>query len=219
MGKTILTPNQQLLLDRAANSEIITKNYYLTGGTALSEFYLKHRLSEDLDFFSEHEISPNEIASWVKSTSERLNTKVSIETLRGQLTYYFSFGNEIVRVDFAYFPFPVLGTYLKYKQLKVASLEDIAVNKLQAILTRSRGRDYFDLYEMFERGKLKTAEQLRKNYQLKFDVFIPDEQLAKRFAAVLDTQDQPKFIKKTDWKMVEKFFLSEAKKMESKIIA
>ncbi|MFH1233514.1 MAG: nucleotidyl transferase AbiEii/AbiGii toxin family protein [Patescibacteria group bacterium] len=26
-------------------------NFYLTGGTALAEFYLHHRLSEDLIFF------------------------------------------------------------------------------------------------------------------------------------------------------------------------
>ena len=36
--------------------------FYLTGGTALSAFYLHHRLSEDLDFFTESDVE-TEMAS------------------------------------------------------------------------------------------------------------------------------------------------------------
>src|SRR6266567_2083694 len=100
MGKTILTPNQQLFLDAIAENKILTKQYYLTGGTALSEFYLQHSLSEDLDLFSDQEIVEND-----------------------------------------------------------------AVNKLQAILTRSRGRDYFDLYEIVLRKNIPFV-QIRKDYRL-----------------------------------------------------
>jgi predicted nucleotidyltransferase component of viral defense system len=55
MGKTILTPNQKILLAEISRYQPITKRFYLTGGTALSEFYFQHRLSEDLDFFSEYD--------------------------------------------------------------------------------------------------------------------------------------------------------------------
>jgi predicted nucleotidyltransferase component of viral defense system len=189
----------------------------LTGGTALSEFYLQHRLSEDLDFFSENELVETDIATWVQTTTKTLRTKVAFETLQGQLIYYFSFPNDTVMVDFAYFPFPVLGKYKKYKQLRIASIEDIAANKLQAILTRSRGRDYFDIYEIIKQNK-SSIEQMRKGYQLKFDVYIPDEQLARRLTAVLDTKDQPKFLQTVNWKTIEQFFLTEAKKLQKKII-
>ncbi len=50
MGKTILTPTQRQVLDILAKNSKFT-SFYLTGGTALSEYYLHHRLSEDLDFF------------------------------------------------------------------------------------------------------------------------------------------------------------------------
>ncbi len=53
MGKTILTPKQFEFLELVKVEPQITKAFYLTGGTALSEFHLKHRLSEDLDFFIE----------------------------------------------------------------------------------------------------------------------------------------------------------------------
>lgn len=55
MGKTILTAYQQQLLDQAASDQVICSKYYLTGGTALSKFYLQHRLSYDIDLFTEKE--------------------------------------------------------------------------------------------------------------------------------------------------------------------
>ena len=34
----------------------LAKSYYLAGGTALAEYYLHHRKSEDLDFFTQKEV-------------------------------------------------------------------------------------------------------------------------------------------------------------------
>ncbi len=53
--KGILTKNQITVLEKIKNSNFIVQNFYLTGGTALAAFYLQHRYSEDLDFFSEKE--------------------------------------------------------------------------------------------------------------------------------------------------------------------
>ncbi len=204
-------------MEQAATSEIITNNFYLTGGTALSEFYLQHRLSEDLDFFSEQKLPETEIFQWVKNTATNFKVETTIQTLREQLSYFFNFPEEVIKVDFAYYPFSMLGTPMKFKNLKVSSIEDIAVNKLQAILTRNRGRDYFDLFEIISK-KHSTINQLIKGYKLKFDVGIPPEQLAKRFTAVLDASDQPKFLEKNNWKEVENFFLNESKKLKPKIL-
>ncbi|MCJ7684760.1 MAG: nucleotidyl transferase AbiEii/AbiGii toxin family protein, partial [Desulfobacteraceae bacterium] len=52
----ILTPNQADFLLEFAKSEL-KDVFRLTGGTALSAFFLEHRLSEDLDFFSAEKIS------------------------------------------------------------------------------------------------------------------------------------------------------------------
>ena len=48
---SILSPAQRALLDRLSRSEF-TRDFFLTGGTALAECYLHHRFSEDLDFFT-----------------------------------------------------------------------------------------------------------------------------------------------------------------------
>jgi len=49
----ILTEKQELLISHLPDE--IRTNYYLAGGTALSAFYLGHRRSEDMDFFTDAE--------------------------------------------------------------------------------------------------------------------------------------------------------------------
>lgn len=48
----ILTPLHKRVLDALFAEEAFAGAFYLTGGTALAAFYLKHRHSDDLDFFT-----------------------------------------------------------------------------------------------------------------------------------------------------------------------
>lgn len=217
MGQDLLTPNQRRLLERAAGDHVITDAYYLTGGTALMAFYLGHRISEDLDFFTETPIDHTIIADWAKQTKKTLGADVSFQTLRGQYIYYFHFPQDVVKVDFAYFPFPTTGTYSKFGRLRIASLEDIGVNKLQAILSRSRGRDYVDLFEILQQPTV-TVSSLTTQYRIKFDTTIPPEELAKHFQGVVDATDMPRFLGKRNWQEVETFFLTEANKLQQHIL-
>ena len=67
MKKNILTQNQLLILKKAAENKFIRENFYLTGGTALAGFYLHHRISEDLDFFTEKEFDVSAITVFFQS--------------------------------------------------------------------------------------------------------------------------------------------------------
>ena len=51
MPNKILTEKQELFIDHLPDE--IHANFYLAEGTALAAFYLCHRISEDLDFFTE----------------------------------------------------------------------------------------------------------------------------------------------------------------------
>jgi hypothetical protein len=53
-GKGIITPVQRNLMITFGKTPDAS-SFYLTGGTALSEFYLSHRRSYDLDFFTGEE--------------------------------------------------------------------------------------------------------------------------------------------------------------------
>ena len=63
----ILTERQIALLEEIGRQAFLSKNFYLSGGTALAGFYLFHRYSEDLDFFSENEVDPMQINIFFKS--------------------------------------------------------------------------------------------------------------------------------------------------------
>lgn len=218
MGKSILTSNQKRFLAEASKNQEIIDRFYLTGGTALSEFYLQHRLSEDLDFFSEKPFDEKIVLEWAKKAGKKLFIpEIEYKVLKGQHTFFFNFSDEVVKVDFAYFPFPHIGDFKKQNNLRISSIEDIAVNKIQAIITRNRGRDYYDLFAIIKRQS-SNLETVRKQYRLKFDVNISDEELAKVCSDVLDAKDMPRFLGRVDWAKVETFFLNEAKKLQKKIL-
>jgi hypothetical protein len=72
MAKSILTPDQQLLLAAILENEEIVEQFYLTGGTALAEFYFQHRLSEGFDFFSEKPFEESILLKWASNTAKKL---------------------------------------------------------------------------------------------------------------------------------------------------
>ncbi len=46
--------------------------FYLAGGTALSEFYFHHRISEDLDFFTEEELDIKELERFINLIGKKI---------------------------------------------------------------------------------------------------------------------------------------------------
>ena len=61
----ILTPVQKKAICSLSDSPL-GKKFYWTGGTLLAYYYLHHRRSLDLDFFSEEKFSFEEINDWVQ---------------------------------------------------------------------------------------------------------------------------------------------------------
>src|SRR4030042_5919276 len=59
--------NQREVLLNLLEINIIKESFFLTGGTALSVFYLHHRKSNDLDFFTIQSIDISEIDFLLKT--------------------------------------------------------------------------------------------------------------------------------------------------------
>lgn len=211
MEQNLLTAGHRRLLGAITKSRYLTERFYFTGGTALSAYYLHHRYSEDLDLFTETPYSPRSLEGEVKRAFRALKpTRVELETLHGQHVYFVSLASERIKVDFAYYPFEHLGVFVHQGRLRVASLLDITVNKVHAITTRKRGRDFLDLYLALKNQGM-NQEALLNEYRLKFDVVITREELAKHYAGVVDALDQPRYLGSTQWKDVEEFFIQQAK--------
>ncbi|PIR59393.1 MAG: hypothetical protein COU69_00495 [Candidatus Pacebacteria bacterium CG10_big_fil_rev_8_21_14_0_10_56_10] len=212
MEQSILTPDQQRILGQIYSAQAILEQFYLTGGTALSEFYFQHRLSEDLDFFSESKLQSRSLLEWATNTAGQLQAEVGYKSLHGQLTFLFKFPESEVKIDFAYYPFPHIGEFKKANNLKVASMIDIGVNKLQAIQTRKRGRDFVDLYFIIEKGELEL-DTLLKSFRNKFDMVVSKQEFAKQFTGVVEAADQPRFLENVEWSVIESFFFQKAKEL------
>lgn len=217
MGKTILTSTQSYFLQLAAKEKEITRTFYLAGGTALSEFYLKHRLSEDLDFFSPIELNEKEIDKFLQKAAKRLNSKILKETKSGFLIYNLKNPQDkLLKVDFVYQPFKQLESGKKYYNLEIASIWDIAVDKLYTIFHRLTARDFVDLYfAILETGC--SIEQLIKALDEKYEMKFEEISLISRFPAVKDVADYPKMLAPFDRKKMEDFYISLAKSLEKEI--
>lgn len=217
--KTILSTNQQRLLKIIGNNKNICQYFYLTGGTALAEFYLHHRLSEDLDFFSEEEVDVQVIFSFLKSVKKvaKLKKIDSQQSFNRNLFFLHLEGGDVIKTEFTYFPFPRVEKKNKIGGLFVDSLLDIAVNKIFTIYQNPRSRDFIDLYLILQTKKLEIVDLIKKA-KIKFDWHVDPLQLASQFLQSKEVRDYPKMIDKIKPEIWQNFFQQEAKKLEAQII-
>ena len=122
--------------------------FYLTGGTVLAEFYLGHRLSYDLDFFT----GVDGIVQPVSYQLEKLieQNGLGAKVIRRFVTYVeFSISNneETLKVDLALdSPFRFEAPVFCSPGIHVNNFADLCVDKLLAYYGRAEPRDAVDLY-------------------------------------------------------------------------
>ena len=219
MEDSILSKSQKNILVLLSEEKLIAESFYLTGGTALAEFYLQHRLSEDLDFFSEKEFDPIFVSSIFKKIQSKAGIKkVNFEQSFNRNLFFLELENEIIKTEFTYFPFSRIESKEKFGNLYIDSLIDIAVNKIFTIYQKPRSRDFIDLYCILTKEKSWSFDEIIKKAQVKFDTYIDPIQLSSQFVKAEVLKDYPNMIKKIKEKEWQSFFMKEAKRLaESKI--
>ena len=215
---SILSDNQKKVLDFLSKEKSVCDKFYLTGGTALAEFYLSHRLSEDLDFFAEEEFDPQNVSVVFKKIQNNIGIKnIKFEQSFNRNLFFLELENDLIKTEFTYFPFPRIEKKNKIGELFIDSLLDIAVNKIFTIYQKPRSRDFIDLYFILQKEKW-GMEDLVKQAQIKFDHYIDPLQLGAQFLKVKELKDYPRMIIEIDENIWQTFFLEEAKKMEHNIL-
>ncbi len=212
----ILSEEQSLVLQLLSKT-MLAKSFYFTGGTALAHFYLKHRRSEDLDFFNQEEFDPQVIVATLKSLQKKLKYKsIDFQNSFNRNLYFLKFENgNVLKLEFTYYPFTQVEKPSIKNGLLVDSPVDIAVNKLFTISQKPRGRDYFDLYCLIEKYKL---EDLRTMAKKKFDWHIDPLHLASRLYEVALHLDDPILVKKISKKEIIHFFQALSLQLKGEII-
>ncbi|NCN03529.1 MAG: nucleotidyl transferase AbiEii/AbiGii toxin family protein [Candidatus Pacebacteria bacterium] len=215
---SILTEQQKVALKLISGTEL-AHHFYFGGGTALSHYYLQHRFSEDLDFFSQEEFDPQIITVTLKRLQKKLGYKsFDYQSSFNRNLYFLRFKDDyILKLEFTYYPFQQVEQPKKIDGILVDSVIDIATNKLFTILQKPRGRDYFDLYHIIQKYNF-NIEDLRMKAKLKFDWHVDPLQLASRLFEIDNHLDDPIINKNLNRKTISKFFKTEAKKMKGEIL-
>jgi hypothetical protein len=154
----ILTPLQQQVLEHLFADEWFRRYFYLTGGTALSAFYLGHRYSDDLDLFT-HQQDLVPVDALFRRRARDLKLRANqLQRSPGFLRYEI---DEQLQVDLVADVPSRVGSPELIDAFMVDSLENIAVNKVTAILGRCDPKDYVDLYYLLTEQDLDIHELLR----------------------------------------------------------
>ena len=151
MTNSILTPLQRDVLHGLFAAGLGDHGYYLTGGTALAEFYFQHRYSEDLDLFTRKSGFDKKELLLVKKVFDNLGLVVFREAEDSNFARYFvsrEEESEKLKVEFCRDAGVRMALPQKKNAVVIDSLEDIGVNKVCTILGRlpSESKDFCDLY-------------------------------------------------------------------------
>ena len=147
----ILTPKTREVLKLLVKNSYLS-NFVLVGGSALA-LHIKHRQSEDLDFFTYKKGSFD-----IQKIKKLLNAK--IVNISDEQVDLLANG---VKVTF----FDAKWNFLqpkKVKNLNIATLEQIAIMKANVLFLRAKYRDYYDMYFLVKKFGIKKIYELSKDY-------------------------------------------------------
>jgi hypothetical protein len=148
-----LTPLQASVLERFFATEA-GQHFYLTGGTALAAFHLRHRLSVDLDLFTLDDLALHEadilLPRLAADVGCRLGAMRRTEHYR-EVFFEPETGNPL-KIDLVRDFGPQYGERIHIGQVVVDSIENIGINKITAILGRTEPKDFVDLYFILRAG-------------------------------------------------------------------
>jgi predicted nucleotidyltransferase component of viral defense system len=150
MGNSVLTPLQKQVLVTLFEHDLADRGYYLTGGTALSAFYLQHRYSDDLDFFTRKRGLLEEDFRHCSAILASIGIVVASQDITEDYARLFVYPGDqedtMLKIEFARDVPAMMAPPEIQGRIIVDSFEDIAVNKVCTILSRTESKDFCDLF-------------------------------------------------------------------------
>jgi hypothetical protein len=135
--------NTTLELIEALQADNILQGFLLVGGTALS-LQIGHRISIDIDFFTQDDFDTRELLEYLEQTYAFQLQYMHKNTLKGIISGVF--------VDLLRHNYKLIDNPLTIENIKMASIKDIAAMKLNAIAGNgTRAKDFIDIYFLLKR--------------------------------------------------------------------
>lgn len=184
------------------------QRFYLAGGTGLA-LQLGHRMSEDLDFFSqEDDLNDNNRAEIIAALEKRFALAVDPGGLAS-----LHIGVEGNFVGFMSYGYPLLAPTIELEGVHLADLMDIGLMKMDAVAGRGARKDFYDLYFIAQHIPLdKLLERGREKYPFTrdFDMMVLTAMVD--FLAA-DTDVEIETTPPVSWNDVRNFFKKEARRI------
>lgn len=200
MRKTLLKEHKRAI--KRIKPLIEEGEFYLAGGTAVF-YYLNHRNSIDLDFFTFNEIDLRKYQKLFATSELNLISKDTLHAVA-----------EGINVSFFYYPYSLLKPLTRLEIINIASLEDILCMKIGAVISRGSRKDFIDIYFIMKNLKINAKEAItlfKKKYGECNDILI-----RKAMVFFEDAEKEPEIatVKRVSWEKVKKFFEDNFAKLE-----
>lgn len=205
------------ILIQLLKSQILPSESYLAGGTALY-YYLYHRLSVDLDFFTQKSFNPEML---VFKLREEFGT-ADLEIMEKESLIAF-LSSEKIKFSLFSFPYHLLSSLKSFELSEgvtcpAASLNDIAAMKAIAISQRGSAKDFIDLYYLLKHTQIKFEDlssfvqqkyllEKRYEYHMKTAMVYFDD-ADRELDSIVLVQDKDHFrqLSESEWKEIKEFF-------------
>lgn len=189
----------------------LASQFLWTGGTALAYIY-NHRLSTDLDFFTEQLLWDFEILPLIQDIKKNLHIDhIQQHISQNRRIYLCDESYDHLKFEITFFPFTShYSTQKRNNTICIDSPIDIAINKVHAISEREEPKDVVDLYYILKNTNT-TIETLIIWVEQKFGVYLEYKTILARVLYIAEQLDSiTPFMIDQDYSslLLKQFFIS-----------
>ena len=164
---------------------------------------LGHRISVDLDFFTQKNFDENKLALELLDISEFTKEAVSTGTVLGKV------GD--TKFSIFFYKYPILRDKIKFEGIQLLDKPDLAAMKIHALEDRGTKRDFIDVYFL---AKEFSIEQMLGFYDQKYSTLdthlYPIIRSLGYFADAESDENLPKMLVEISWEEIKTFFHKES---------
>lgn len=203
-----VTPAMREIMSAFAETPLANE-FYLAGGTALA-LQLGHRLSVDLDYFSQTQSDIPALAEPLRIALKEFAPVLS-DSSWGNLVFL----AREVRLGFYGYGYDLVRPLVQTDTGRLASVEDIALMKMDALLARASRKDFYDLYFI---GMQISLREIFDMAPQKYPSVRDFEAQVVKHMAYFERAEQetpPQMIEALEWDTVKDWFRKQAKDLGS----
>jgi predicted nucleotidyltransferase component of viral defense system len=179
------------------------ESFQLVGGTSLS-LLLGHRISDDIDFFTDADYNTVDFKVIDKRLFESFKYVSFLFEGNSSIGKSYFIGNiedEMIKVDMFYteaFIFP----HIEYNGLRISSLEEIIAMKLEVICNGGRKKDFWDIHELMEHFSWK---EMLSFYERRYPYGSSQKEVINQLTDFdsADSDFDPKCLKGKYWELIK----------------